>query len=122
MGGLTQTPRPSSRLRAPPASGSCGQVDTLRRCDDTLKVFRKPGTALAVETADLSGRSGFRARGVSSYDAWLDAPGYDDAYRFHARLFRHLQGPGEAPRRWILKSPDLLFSADALARVFPTPG
>ena len=54
-----------------------------------------------------------------SYHAWLDASGYDDAYRFHARFLRHLQGPGDRPRRWILKSPDHLFSASALGRVFP---
>ena len=56
---------------------------------------------------------------VPSYHAWLDASGYDDAYQFQARFLRHLQGPGDAARRWVLKSPDHLFSADALARVFP---
>jgi hypothetical protein len=54
-----------------------------------------------------------------SYHAWLDASGYDEAYCFLARFLRHLQGPGEAPRRWILKSPEHVFSIDALARVFP---
>jgi hypothetical protein len=54
-----------------------------------------------------------------SYRAWLDASGYDEGYRFHARFLRHLQGPGEAPRRWILKSPEHVFATDALARVFP---
>ncbi len=54
-----------------------------------------------------------------SYRAWLDASGYDDAYRFHARFLRHLQGRGEPPRRWILKSPDHVFSAEALGRIFP---
>jgi hypothetical protein len=54
-----------------------------------------------------------------SYHAWLDASGYDDAYRFQARFLRHLEGPGEAPRRWALKSPDHLFSTEALARAFP---
>jgi hypothetical protein len=56
---------------------------------------------------------------VPSYRAWLDASGYDEGYWFHARYLRHLQGPGEAPRRWILKSPDHVFSAEALGRVFP---
>ncbi len=56
---------------------------------------------------------------VPSYHAWLDASGYDDAYRFQGRFLRHLQGPGEAPRRWVLKSPDHLFSTDALAGVYP---
>ncbi len=54
-----------------------------------------------------------------SYRAWLDASGYDEGYRYHARFLRHLQGPGEAPRRWILKSPEHVFSIDALGRVFP---
>jgi hypothetical protein len=54
-----------------------------------------------------------------SYRAWLDASGYDDGYRFLARFLRHLQGPREAPRRWILKSPEHVFSFDALTRVFP---
>jgi Sulfotransferase family len=54
-----------------------------------------------------------------SYRAWLDASGCDDGYRFLARFLRHLQGPGEAPRRWILKSPEHVFSFDALMRVFP---
>jgi hypothetical protein len=54
-----------------------------------------------------------------SYRAWLDASGYDDGYRFLARFLRHLQGPREAPRRWILKSPEHAFSFDALTRVFP---
>jgi Sulfotransferase family len=54
-----------------------------------------------------------------SYRAWLHASGYDEGYRFLARFLRHLQGPGEAPRRWILKSPEHVFSVDALSSVFP---
>jgi hypothetical protein len=54
-----------------------------------------------------------------SYRAWLHASGYDEGYRFLTRFLRHLQGPGEAPRRWILKSPEHVFSIDALARLFP---
>ena len=45
-----------------------------------------------------------------TYRAWLDKSGYDDGYRFLARFLRHLQGPGEAPRRWVLKSPEHVFS------------
>ena len=45
--------------------------------------------------------------------------GYDDGYRFLGWFLRHLQGPGEAPRRWILKSPEHVFSIDALTGVFP---
>jgi hypothetical protein len=56
---------------------------------------------------------------VPSYRVWLDRSGHDEGYRFLARFLRHLQGPGEAPRRWILKSPEHVFSLDALAHVFP---
>jgi Sulfotransferase family len=51
--------------------------------------------------------------------AWLDKSGYDEGYRFLARFLRLLQDSGAAPRRWILKSPEHVFSFDALARVFP---
>ena len=54
-----------------------------------------------------------------SYRAWLERSGYDDGYRFLARFLQHLQGPGAAPRRWILKSPEHVFSIDALSRIFP---
>lgn len=54
-----------------------------------------------------------------SYRAWLDRSGYDEGYRFLGRFLRHLQGPGVAPRRWILKSPEHVFSFDALAHAFP---
>ena len=54
-----------------------------------------------------------------SYRAWLDASGYDDGYRYLARFLRHLQGPAKAPRRWVLKSPEHVFSMNALSRVFP---
>ena len=40
-----------------------------------------------------------------SHRAWLDASGYEEGDRFLARFLRHLQGRGDAPRRWILKSP-----------------
>jgi hypothetical protein len=54
-----------------------------------------------------------------SYHAWLDASGHDEGYRFLARFLRHLQGAGARPRRWVLKSPEHVFSIDALARAFP---
>ena len=54
-----------------------------------------------------------------SYRAWLGKSGYDEGYRFLARFLRHLHRLGGPPRRWILKSPEHVFSTDALARVFP---
>jgi hypothetical protein len=54
-----------------------------------------------------------------SYRAWLDASGFDEGYQFLARFLRHLQGRAQPSRRWILKSPEHVFSIDALTRVFP---
>lgn len=57
---------------------------------------------------------------VPRYRAWLDQAGHEEAYRFQARFLRHLQGPEKGPApRWILKSPDHVFTLEALARVFP---
>jgi hypothetical protein len=82
------------------------EADTPQECTEfTSHVFRSP------RFDDV-----FRA---PSYRAWLAASGYDEGYWFLARFLRHLQGACEAPRRWILKSPEHVFSADALARVFP---
>jgi sulfotransferase family protein len=82
------------------------EADAPQECIEfTSHVFRSP------RFDDV-----FRA---PSYRAWLDASGYDEGYRFLARFLRHLQGPGEAPRRWILKSPEHVFSIDALGRAFP---
>jgi hypothetical protein len=82
------------------------KADAPQECTEfTSHVFRSP------RFDDV-----FRA---PSFRAWLAASGYDEGYWFLARFLRHLQGAGEAPRRWILKSPEHVFSTDALARVFP---
>jgi hypothetical protein len=82
------------------------EADTPQECIEfTSHVFRSP------RFHDV-----YRA---PSYHAWLDASGYDDGYRYLARFLRHLQGPAEAPPRWILKSPEHVFSIDALSRIFP---
>ena len=54
-----------------------------------------------------------------SYRAWLDASAHEEGYRFLARFLRHLQGRGDGPRRWILKSPEHVFSFDVLTVEFP---
>jgi hypothetical protein len=82
------------------------EADAPEECIDfTSQVFRSP------RFDDV-----YRA---PTYRAWLDASGCDEGYRFLARFLRHLQGPGEAPQRWVLKSPEHVFSFDALAKVFP---
>src|SRR5579883_3311924 len=55
---------------------------------------------------------------VPSYQSWLQRRGHIEAYRFHKRFLQHLdaQAPG---RRWILKSPDLVFALDDIRVVYP---
>lgn len=55
---------------------------------------------------------------IPSYQAWLDRTGHDAAFRFHRRFLQHLdvQAPG---RNWVLKSPDDVFTLDAIRRVYP---
>ncbi len=54
---------------------------------------------------------------VPSYKRWLDQAGHTDGYRIHRRLLQHLQG--QAPRRWVLKSPDHVFAMEALRATYP---
>jgi hypothetical protein len=54
---------------------------------------------------------------VPSYRDWLREAGDEDAYRLHRRFLQHLQGA--VGRRWVLKSPDHVFSLPALRAVYP---
>ncbi len=54
---------------------------------------------------------------VPSYRRWLGQKGHLEAYRLHHRFLQHLQG--EAPKRWVLKSPDHVFAMEALRTVYP---
>jgi len=55
---------------------------------------------------------------IPSYQDWIDRHGHHDAFLFHRRFLQHLdaQTPG---RRWILKSPDHVFSLDAIRAAYP---
>jgi len=55
---------------------------------------------------------------IPSYQDWIDRHGHHHAFLFHRRFLQHLeaQTPG---RRWILKSPDHVFSLDAIRAVYP---
>ncbi|HEX4635261.1 MAG TPA: sulfotransferase [Rhizomicrobium sp.] len=55
---------------------------------------------------------------VPSYQAWLDAHGHDDAFRFHRRFLQHLEAQ-EPGHHWILKSPDHVFALDAIRKIYP---
>ena len=55
---------------------------------------------------------------IPSYQDWIDRHGHHDAFRFHRRFLQHLdaQTPG---RRWVLKSPDHVFSLEAIRAAYP---
>lgn len=54
---------------------------------------------------------------IPSYQDWLDGHGHQEAFRFHRRFLQHLQT--QHPGRWILKSPDHVFSLEAIRKVYP---
>ena len=54
---------------------------------------------------------------IPSYRRWLDQVGHADAYAVHRRFLQHLGGPEGA--RWVLKSPDHVFTMDALRVAYP---
>lgn len=55
---------------------------------------------------------------IPSYLSWIETHGHEDAFRFHRRFLQHLdaQVPG---RRWVLKSPDHVFTLEAIKTVYP---
>jgi len=55
---------------------------------------------------------------VPSYQTWLENAGQLEAYRFHKRFLQHLQYQSGA-KRWILKSPEHIFSLDSVLQVYP---
>jgi len=54
---------------------------------------------------------------LPSYRAWLASKGHAEAFRFHRRFLQHLQGPSSSSY-WILKSPDHVFSLDAICATY----
>ena len=56
---------------------------------------------------------------IPSYQDWLDGHGHQEAFRFHKRFLQHLQAQHADQRRWILKSPDHVFSLEAIRAVYP---
>ena len=55
---------------------------------------------------------------IPSYQAWLDAHGHTEAFQFHRKFLQVLQHGIAAPR-WVLKSPDHVFSLDAILQTYP---
>lgn len=53
---------------------------------------------------------------VPSYQRWYDSYGQEGAFRFHRRFLQHLDA---GRRHWVLKSPDHVFSLDAIRKVYP---
>jgi hypothetical protein len=58
---------------------------------------------------------------IPSYVRWLSQHGFHEAYAFHRRFLQHLQWRRQ-PRRWVLKSPDHVFSLDELLIAYPDAG
>jgi hypothetical protein len=56
---------------------------------------------------------------IPAYRDWLRAADHVPAYRFHRAFLQHLQQMDGAPRRWVLKCPDHVFTLDALDTVYP---
>ena len=54
---------------------------------------------------------------IPSYRRWLDQVGHADGYAVHRRFLQHLGGAQGA--RWVLKSPDHVFTLDALRLAYP---
>ncbi len=54
---------------------------------------------------------------IPSYRRWLDQAGHADAYAVHRRFLQHLGGAQGA--RWVLKSPDHVFTLHALRTAYP---
>lgn len=60
---------------------------------------------------------------IPSYLDWLEAHGHDAAFRFHRRFLQHLDAQlpvdGIGRRHWVLKSPDHVFTLEAIEHVYP---
>jgi hypothetical protein len=56
---------------------------------------------------------------IPSYLRWLERRGHASAFRFHKRFLQHLQAQDGAPRRWVLKCPDHVFTLDAILETYP---
>lgn len=55
---------------------------------------------------------------VTSYQEWFDRAGHLETYRFHKRFLQHLQYQ-DGRGNWVLKSPDHIYTLDALLQVYP---
>jgi hypothetical protein len=55
---------------------------------------------------------------IPSYRGWLDRHGHLAAFQFHRRFLQHL-AHRQGDRRWVLKSPDHVFTLDAIRAVYP---
>lgn len=56
---------------------------------------------------------------IPAYRIWLDESGSRDAYRLHRRFLQYWQAGTREPRRWVLKSPDHIFTLADLLEEYP---
>lgn len=80
-------------------------ADTPQECTDiTAQVFQ----SLRFDTTHH----------IPSYQAWFERRGHLEAFRFHRRFLQHLDGQNTG-RNWVLKSPDHVFSLNAIRAAYP---
>lgn len=108
--------------------------DSVRRAERQLRMLRMFSPGLAAihpmtpqspqECTEVFSNS-FRSlrfestHRVPGYRMWLDNSGSRDAYRLHRRFLQYWQASEDKPRRWILKSPDHIFTLAELLEEYP---
>jgi sulfotransferase family protein len=77
-----------------------------------------PQECVAIHSYTLLSEEFVSTGHVPTYEAFLHAADLGPTYRWQRRFLQHLQ-TGCSHRRWILKSPDHVYSLDKLLTVFP---
>jgi hypothetical protein len=105
----------------------------MRRADACLWCFRRlapgadsvypirawmPHECVAIHSYTLLSEEFISTCHVPTYEAFLHAADLGPTYRWQRRFLRYLQ-IGCSERRWVLKSPDHIYSLDKLLNVFP---
>lgn len=77
-----------------------------------------PQECVAIHSYTLLSEEFVSTGHVPTYEAFLHAADLGPTYRWQRRFLQYLQ-MGCSPRRWVLKSPDHVYSLDKLLTVFP---
>jgi hypothetical protein len=79
---------------------------------------RDPHECVAIHSYTFLSQEFISCFRIPSYEAFLDKADLTPTYAWEKRFLQYLQS-GQAPRRWVLKSPDHVRSLEALWKVFP---